>query len=62
MWIRRPNKLKEMQEGSNHNNRVKVNYQALLQCTVREGWEGWEGVGGALPTAGEGQHEENDLT
>ena len=48
MWIRRQNKLKEMQEGSNHNNRVKVNYQALLQCTVREGWEGWKGVGGGF--------------
>ena len=60
MWIRCPNKLKEMQEGSNHSNRVRVNYQALLQCTVTEGREGWGGRGGgqgALPTAGEGQRE-----
>ena len=68
MWIRCPNKLKEMQEGSNHSNRVRVNYQALLQCTVTEGREGWGGRGGgqgALPTAGEGQREGkkiNDLT
>lgn len=61
MWIRCPNKLKEMQEGSNHSNRVRVNYQANLQCTVTEGWNSWEG-GGALLTSGEGQHEENDLT
>ena len=55
-----------MQGGSNHSNRVRVNYQALLQCTVTEGWEGWEGGGeGALPTAGEGECEGkkiNDLT
>ena len=43
MWIRCPNKLKEMQEGHNHNNRMSVNHQALLQCTMTEGWEGWEG-------------------
>lgn len=43
-----------MQEGSNHNNRVKVNYQALLQCTVTEGWEGWEGVGGLYQLLGKG--------
>ena len=49
-----------MQEGSNHSNRVRVNYQATLQRTVTEGWNGWEG--GALLTSGEGQHEENDLT
>ena len=34
-----------MQEGSNHSNRVRVNYQANLQCTVTEGWNGWEGGG-----------------
>ena len=54
MWIRCPNKLKEMQEGSNHNNRVRVNYQALLQCTVTEEWEGWVGGGGLYQLLGKG--------
>ena len=68
MWIRCPNKLKEMQEGSNHSNRVRVNYQALLQCTVTEGREGWGGGGGGrglYQLLGKGNVREkkiNDLT
>ena len=45
-----------MREGHNHNNRVSVNHQALLQ-RQRDG----KAVT-ALLTDGEGQHEENDLT
>ena len=58
MGIRCPNKLKETQEGRNHNKRMSVNHQALLQWQR----EGKAGGGGALLTSGEGQHEENDLT
>ena len=39
MSLRCPNKLKEMQEGHNHNNRMRVNHQALLQWQ-REGKAG----------------------
>ena len=62
MSIRCPNKLKEMQGGSNHSNRVRVNYQALLQCAVTEGWEGWEGGGrGLYQLLGKGNVREKKL-
>ena len=43
MWIRCPNKLKGMQEGRNHNNRVSANHQALLQWQ-RDGKAGVRGL------------------
>ena len=51
-----------MQGGSNHSNRVRVNYQALLQCAVTEGWEGWEGGGrGLYQLLGKGNVREKKL-